>query len=625
MFRLTSLLRSAALLVGVAISTIPAAMTMGVNLSGGGGGTQLAFKDQVWGCRDWRAFSASKNWDYPHGHLGLQGADPNTIKWRSDGYPEEIPYNGLKVVMLFLVNLPAKAYPYGTFTLTFEGKGEIWLGWDAGGPAPAGYTADGTIPPGHGHTVTGNGGQTTFTFDIKSKEDFFGYYHWFNDGPQSTGINLHINRSDKADPIRNIHLIIPDQNGGTSYVDNYEAQPFNPAFLEEIRIFEYYRFMDWGHTNNNPLERWANRTKTDVCFGARDVFKTGGGLPYEFWIQLCNLTKRDMWLCLPHRAYNDEFLTNLASLVYNNLDKDLKVYLEYSNEVWNPLFDQQGQVAHFGAVDPGIGGSRDKFHVYAAVKLFEAFEAKFGKDSPRLYKTLNGWTINTDLTKSLLGALKDNTVNPNGVKVNGFGLAPYIGAGGTRTIEDVRSHMAGRLNYVAEQKSTLDGISMGYPVELITYEAGQSVWQNGIADQLNRDQGFYDVYKDYLAGLQSRGVKKFSQFSSITRYSADYAWGYKEYLGQPAADAPKYRALYEYITNNNIFDPSEPKPWESASTIAGPWPGAVMPGGTPSQARRMRAVYGIDGRLMGRVAPRTSVPVIEVAPEAASMQPGVRK
>jgi hypothetical protein len=56
-------------------------------------------------------------------------------------------------------------------------------------------------------------------------------------------------------------------------------------------------------------------------------------------VQLCNYLKINPWFCIPHLA-DDDYVRQFALLVKNSLDPALKVYIEYSNEVWNNVFEQ---------------------------------------------------------------------------------------------------------------------------------------------------------------------------------------------------------------------------------------------------------------------------------------------
>jgi len=109
---------------------------------------------------------------------------------------------------------------------------------------------------------------------------------------------------------------------------------FNPAFLKALSPFSgVIRFMDWGATNDNPTSTWNQRPKVT------DATWTKVGVPYEIMIELGNTLHRDIWINVPHMA-DDEYVTNLATLVKQNLDPNLNVFVEYSNEVWNWEFAQ---------------------------------------------------------------------------------------------------------------------------------------------------------------------------------------------------------------------------------------------------------------------------------------------
>jgi hypothetical protein len=53
------------------------------------------------------------------------------------------------------------------------------------------------------------------------------------------------------------------------------------------------------------------------------------------------------WFSIPHAA-SDDWVLGFASLVLNTLRPDLKVYIEYSNEVWNNGFPQHAHAAAMG-------------------------------------------------------------------------------------------------------------------------------------------------------------------------------------------------------------------------------------------------------------------------------------
>jgi hypothetical protein len=89
--------------------------------------------------------------------------------------------------------------------------------------------------------------------------------------------------------------------------------------------------MDWMATNLDLSGSWDSRPKLD------DRTFTIKGAPAELMIELINELGSDMWISIPHAA-EDEYISSLADLLKNTLRPDVKIYIEYSNEVWGTLF-----------------------------------------------------------------------------------------------------------------------------------------------------------------------------------------------------------------------------------------------------------------------------------------------
>jgi len=80
-------------------------------------------------------------------------------------------------------------------------------------------------------------------------------------------VEIKIVRSEAADPIRNIRLLMPGSEA------TYLEQPFNPLWLEKVDVFQTVRFMDWGSTNgwgtksgetgDSTLTDWVGRSQPD--------------------------------------------------------------------------------------------------------------------------------------------------------------------------------------------------------------------------------------------------------------------------------------------------------------------------------------------------------------------------
>ena len=160
---------------------------------------------------------------------------------------------------------------------------------------------------------------------------------------------LEIARSKRGNHVRNIRVVAEE-----FVSENLEDNPFTPEFIEFAKPFHALRFMDWGSTNDSIEEDWTSRRRPTfytMIPGSGDLDghwgpkisqfqkKHSGGVAHEIIIKLSNILKINPWICIPHRA-TDEYILNCAKLYRDNLDPDLSVYVEYSNEVWNWQFLQ---------------------------------------------------------------------------------------------------------------------------------------------------------------------------------------------------------------------------------------------------------------------------------------------
>jgi len=147
-------------------------------------------------------------------------------------------------------------------------------------------------------------------------------YHW--DNKQGGVFDLVVKRSNPDDHVHNIRMWMPGFENSKS--------PFHPLFKKRLEPFAYFRFMDWGGTNNSEQKEWSDRRDP------RDM-RQKQPTAYEYMIQLSNETDRDPWICIPHKA-SDDYVRELAQLLKESLEPERKVYVEYSNEIWNGAFRQ---------------------------------------------------------------------------------------------------------------------------------------------------------------------------------------------------------------------------------------------------------------------------------------------
>lgn len=135
--------------------------------------------------------------------------------------------------------------------------------------------------------------------------------------------------------IANVKLMRPIAEGGTQ---SYPPSTlFTTPFKTALKRFKVLRFMDFLASNGNMQKRWPDRLPKDwysMNQSAPGYGWQGRGGAYEYAIALCNELGADCWLNVPVHA-DDDYVRQLATLVKSQLSPKLKVYIEYSNELWN--------------------------------------------------------------------------------------------------------------------------------------------------------------------------------------------------------------------------------------------------------------------------------------------------
>ena len=128
-------------------------------------------------------------------------------------------------------------------------------------------------------------------------------------------------------PLKDLRVLRPGYNAANPPL-------FTREFIAHIAPFKVVRLMDWLRTNNNPVKHWSMRA-TD----ATTHYASEKGVPWEHAIELARVAGKDLWINIPGQA-NDDYVRQLAILLRERLPVQTKLYVEYSNEVWNSMFSQ---------------------------------------------------------------------------------------------------------------------------------------------------------------------------------------------------------------------------------------------------------------------------------------------
>jgi hypothetical protein len=311
-----------------------------------------------------------------------------------------------------------------------------------------------------------------------------------------------------------------------------ETNPWQPQFLQDLAPFHVIRFMDWNLTNqtNNVQATWSTRKKkTD---------SQGEAVAFEWQIDLCNRTKKDYWINVPHEASAAHW-TSLAQLIRDQLDGSLRVYVEYSNEVWNGAFPQNGYAAS-QANALGLAGSNPSasYTVYEAVRIFEAFEAVFGKGNPRLVKVLAGQAAWTGPCLAHVAALGDAKINPNKTRPDVYAVAPYVVGNTTAALTSAIPEASKWTRESAQCALTAN-------LPLISYEGGSDSFSapHDGCRAIMHEPAMRHFYASYLDALVASGMK--GPFMQYTHSGT--CWGLKEKTSDALSASPKYQGVLDWV------------------------------------------------------------------------------
>jgi len=387
--------------------------------------------------------------------------------------------------------------------------------------------------------------------------------------PEQT-LFLSIVRSKRGDHVRNLRVILP------GFEASYAQQPFHPHFLARLAGVGALRFMDWGATNQHAHARWSERTRPEGAQGGER------GVAYEHMIDLANRVGADAWFCVPHRA-DDGYVRALAELIKTRLAPERRAFIEYSNELWNGIFEQTHYVQQRGC-EAGLnklgqytGRCQDAgVRLWAGVKwnarrsgqIFHIFDDVFGKQSDRITHIIAGQAQNPHLNEVLLQALADARINTARTRADALAIAPYLGGALAlaramevpQLLEQLEQLIPSEVSEPTQKNRSL---AQHHHLELIAYEAGQHLRVDpshaedaGALSTLiraNRDPRMRSIYAhmfDAWYAHSDRGLLML--FNYAERPSKFGAWGLLEDQEQPDSAAPKYQAFIERLQHLKV-------------------------------------------------------------------------
>jgi hypothetical protein len=540
-------------LKGTAFAQVPSSLKLGTNLAEiNDYSSQQPFKDIFLYSREWLTQCRSSIDSGCTSENAFDTGESGAIDLDQHGWVRSLPSPSAPAIFTSVAtfwDVPAE-FPAGRYVVLFDGAGTIEYGLGAQKNTAESQTGRDII------TVT----------------------------PANGGILLRISATSPSNYLRNIRVVSEAEEASLS------SSPFTQAFLNRIAPYQVLRFMDWMRTNNSFVAAWNDRARsTDARYS------TPKGAPPEIMIRLANSSQKAPWFTMPAQA-TDEYLANFATLVKSELSSELPVFVEYSNEVWNPTFsqgfwvEQQGQTTFAQSTESGFT-KRINWHGKRTAEVCDIFKAAFGAQASRVICVLgsqaaNSWTASEALQCPLWSGAPCVSHG-----ITALGIAPYFGdyigqeqhypevaawlthadsglsalfneliRGGELTGAPSSGSLEQSFQWIEENLA----LAQSSNLQLVAYEGGQHLAGIGavanddavtaLFTAANRDTRIGDLYSRYLDGWTARGGALFTHFSDITSYSRFGSWGALERIGQ--SSSAKYDALKSYVGFASTTPPS---------------------------------------------------------------------
>lgn len=349
-------------------------------------------------------------------------------------------------------------------------------------------------------------------------------------------------------------------SSSANFANWQDGNVWNPQFFADAKAIGIttFRHMDSNSTNWSKITSWSQRRlPTDpgnkVAYSDPSSPSNNVGIAVELQIEMCNRMQVDCYFTMPMLA-DDNYITQEATLIKNQLAPNLRAFIEMGNEPWNGQFSAFAQ-ANAAGVAGGLPGSNQYYQgiawvVYRTLQASQLFQGVFGASQmgSRVIRVL-AESGNMDLyNQGLSSVLKSTKWNPNGQTLDMLAIAPYLQVnqnGSTTTLAawnaEVDKQMAGEPIKTAQaQKST-------YGIPYIgCYESGmsQSTNANTWASGSQVYAGYTYMWNQYATVLNG----PCNHYTLHSTYTSGSAWGLLPSVGASIDANPKAKAARDWIS-----------------------------------------------------------------------------
>jgi len=377
------------------------------------------------------------------------------------------------------------------------------------------------------------------------------------------------------------------------------TQIFTDAFINCLTSadFSYIRFKDFTVADgSDPVypqtTEWADRKlPTDASQAPIAPIGKPSGACWEYVIELANLTGMDAWVN-PVVSASTDYVTQLATMLKNNLNSNINIYVESSNEVWNTADPFVIQANWNHAQAQALGLTDQQNHARRTVELAQIFESVFGAGSLNNrvrvmlcgHQPMRKWDVEPmrqyindtfGPPKNYIYAVACQTyfggaAAHGGGRYNRYSVQQLLQAAHddiTSQITDTGTNEAGRTQWIAMAASW--NLTGGF----CSYEGGPDYGGGGtgnLANRIlcNRDPGMATEFKynldDAFFALGANLATQFTLTSAYTRYGC---WGLTDDVTNPDRNY-KFQAARDLLgVSGPPGQGSNPSPADTATGV----------------------------------------------------------
>ena len=309
-------------------------------------------------------------------------------------------------------------------------------------------------------------------------------------------------------------------------------------------------------SGGSTVSNWSDRVPPT----AMSISGTGT-VPYEDMIELCNEAQKDMWINVPTLA-TPAFVQDLAQLIDTDLDPNLNVYVEYSNETWNNASPVFGQVLTAAKVNPLVtqNGNQSEMvaqqSAYEEVLIAKTFDQVFGSGSSRVRPIMAAQAAWSQIASWQLQFIQQN-YGPPSQFIYASAVAPYVALPSGVNVAGltINQIFTGLNQYLKSDVvpwiQSDAAVARQYGVPLVAYEGGQAMQPQAndlnfsVLQQAQNDPRMYQLYVALIEDWQAAGGGLFDAYQLTGQGSQFGFWGMLPTV--LSAGSQKYDALLSMI------------------------------------------------------------------------------